>query len=210
MLFVQSPCYISTPRFGSYPDNGNFLITSSCEHPLAAFRWGDYMLSEDALMRNRFGVPEQDWVVPAEDEMGMDGNPGVVKLITQWGETQNSHWDYTGPAFRSNRVVLGQVFDKSKFSTVQPLYDAAVKYYDTLGPDEIIPPVSMNEEDSVEFSALYSEISSYVEESVARFVTGDRDIDAEWDSYLADLEAMGLERFLELFQTNYDRQYGGK
>lgn len=42
---------------------------------------------------------------------------------------------------------------------------------------------------------------------MAAFMTGTRDIEAEWDSYLAQLEALRLPEFLNVVQQAYDRMY---
>ncbi len=41
-------------------------------------------------------------------------------------------------------------------------------------------------------------------------MTGAKDIDAEWDNYLAALENAGLPKLLEVYQTAYDRSQGGE
>ena len=38
-----------------------------------------------------------------------------------------------------------------------------------------------------------------------RFITGDMDIETQWDSYLAELQNMGLETYLTTAQAAYDR-----
>ena len=42
---------------------------------------------------------------------------------------------------------------------------------------------------------------------MAKFVTGAKDIDGEWDAYLAELDKIGLETYLEVVQVAYDRMY---
>ena len=37
-----------------------------------------------------------------------------------------------------------------------------------------------------------------------QFITGVKDIDAEWDTYKSTLENVGLSRYLELLQVAYD------
>ena len=37
-----------------------------------------------------------------------------------------------------------------------------------------------------------------------QFITGAKDIDAEWDGYISALNNVGLERYLELLQKAYD------
>lgn len=48
-------------------------------------------------------------------------------------------------------------------------------------------------------------VQDYVRDSIIRFVTGDLNIEQDWDAYLNDLRMMGLEHFLEIAQTAYTR-----
>ena len=56
-----------------------------------------------------------------------------------------------------------------------------------------------------ERSTLVTDISSYVEQMITQFITGEADIDATWDTYVATLEQMQLDRWVEIDQTAYDR-----
>ena len=58
-----------------------------------------------------------------------------------------------------------------------------------------------------EISDLRVAIKEYVNQSTAKFITGAMDIDTEWDAYLNQLDKLGLERFLEMNQTVYDRMF---
>ena len=37
------------------------------------------------------------------------------------------------------------------------------------------------------------------------FLSGEKDIDKEWNSYIKELENIGYEDYLEVLQTAYDR-----
>ena len=51
----------------------------------------------------------------------------------------------------------------------------------------------------------YMDISIYVDEMKAKFITGVADLENEWDEYVNQCEAMGLSEVLEVFQAAYDR-----
>ena len=76
-------------------------------------------------------------------------------------------------------------------------------------PDEklVLPVLNMTEDENDEYQALRTEIMAYHNESWVKFITGDLDVAADWDEYVATLERMGLNRMLEIAQTVYDRQY---
>jgi putative aldouronate transport system substrate-binding protein len=41
------------------------------------------------------------------------------------------------------------------------------------------------------------------------FITGNKNLDRDWDSYVAEFRRLGLSQYLQIKQTAYDRQYGG-
>ena len=43
----------------------------------------------------------------------------------------------------------------------------------------------------------------------AEFVLGRQDIDTGWDTFVATVEALGVNRMAEIYQAAYDAQYGG-
>lgn len=47
-------------------------------------------------------------------------------------------------------------------------------------------------------------INTYVNETIARFSVGALDIENDWDDYLAELDAMGLERYIEVSREAYE------
>jgi putative aldouronate transport system substrate-binding protein len=40
---------------------------------------------------------------------------------------------------------------------------------------------------------------------MAKFIRGEADLDNDWDDYLGELEAIGLEEYLKIYQEAYDR-----
>ncbi len=39
------------------------------------------------------------------------------------------------------------------------------------------------------------------------FLTGNKDLDQDWDTYVRELENLNLKEYLNILQTAYDRQY---
>ena len=44
-----------------------------------------------------------------------------------------------------------------------------------------------------------------MEEQITKFITGYEDVEEQWDSYLAELENIGLSEALAVAQAAYDR-----
>lgn len=53
-------------------------------------------------------------------------------------------------------------------------------------------------------SDLQVEIESLFSTTLSRWITGQGDIDAEWDAYVQQMEALNLEEYLSLWQQAYD------
>ena len=62
----------------------------------------------------------------------------------------------------------------------------------------------MTAAESEEYNRTCSDIATAASEQGLRFVTGDRPL-SEFDSFLQDLESMGLSRLTEIKQAAYDR-----
>ena len=58
-----------------------------------------------------------------------------------------------------------------------------------------------------ELVLLEVQLENYIDSCRANFVTGDMSLDIGWDTYLAELENLGLSRYLELKQEAYDKVY---
>ena len=65
----------------------------------------------------------------------------------------------------------------------------------------------MDEETTIEWAELDTMLRDAVTEGIAEFVTGVRDIDRDWDRYVENLQRLGLDRFLEIYQREYERNY---
>ena len=72
----------------------------------------------------------------------------------------------------------------------------------------VYPSVKYTAEELGERSTLYTDVYNYLVTAKVQFITGETDIDAGWDAYLAELDKIGLERLLEIEQAAYDRYLG--
>lgn len=192
---------------------GYYVITNKCENPEVAFRWADYWYSEDATMMSWNGQEGVGWEKP-ESGNDLNGNPAKWKVL------QNPANDYSDPEqlitmtniFGNNNAELREslLVDESGdgIYALDPFLHNAAKVLEPYGkPDNTLPPLFFTEEEASEYATLNTQINDYVTEQFALFVLGERDVENDWDSYVKEYEALKLDRYLELVQTAYDRQY---
>jgi putative aldouronate transport system substrate-binding protein len=192
---------------------GSFMITSAATDPVLALKWGDAFYEWEVQTRRLYGTQGVDWDYAPEGTLGLNGEAACRISITPYGNIQNNHWYETGPEFLSAEFRLCEGYDASNSGAQleRILYDETAKNYAPYAAPSaiIVPPLSMSEENATESSELGVGIDSYVTEMFALFITGQADLDTEWETYLQTLDELGLPRYLEIRQNTFDSQYNG-
>jgi putative aldouronate transport system substrate-binding protein len=185
----------------------NFMITKDAKNPEAIFRWGDLMFSEEGYKRTRWGIPETDWKEPESDDHSLledIGIPASIVPILPWGSVQNSHWNYITAGIIPYGVTDGQVLSDDPLNA--DIWVAqAIPYYQGKEAQERADLLKYSLEEAEEIREMKNTIYTYVKESMARFAVGDLNIETDWDSYCAEFDAMGLDKYLEYSQNAYER-----
>ena len=73
------------------------------------------------------------------------------------------------------------------------------------GPDEVVSNLPMTADETQKASDIKASLDTYFYEITSQFLIGEKDIDNEWDNYLAELEKIGYKELLAAYQTAYDR-----
>ena len=195
---------------GNHPYNisqGQFAITNTCEYPEIAMQWADFFYGELGSIMGTYGFENEGWRWPEEGEIGINGKPGFFKLLIPFGSVQNNHWNTTCLRFYKDELRNGMVASDDPRDSDRLLYAATRDYYEGYQPNQVLPPLYLSEDEIRTYSDMQININTYVNECMARFITGDMSVDDDWDYYLADLEMMGLDEYIEITQAAYDRQY---
>ena len=51
---------------------------------------------------------------------------------------------------------------------------------------------------------IQAEVQTYVRQNMAAFITGQKDLDSDWDAYVAGLDALGVQEYVDTFQEAMD------
>jgi putative aldouronate transport system substrate-binding protein len=198
-----------------YPDipQKNFIITKDAKNPEIIFRWGDLMCSEEGYMRTRWGIPEIDWKIPGPDDRSLLDSVGIkAKMvpILPWGSVQNSHWSFVTAGILPLGVADGQVAPPDDPLYVERWTYASVPFYMGKEAKNRVDIMKFTLDEAEEINDIKNTINGYVNESLALFVVGEKNVDRDWASYCRELDNMGLARYLEISQSGYDRAIGKK
>ncbi len=79
------------------------------------------------------------------------------------------------------------------------------KYMPYVPPsNQIVPVLAFGVEESSEIAEIEAQLKDYVIQMIASFVIGETDLDKDWDSYIGELNNIGLKRYLDLYQDAYE------
>ncbi len=197
-----------TPLYPFITTLGTFVITNACENPELAFRWADGLYTYEDKMEWR-GEEGVDWKYADEGQVGLDGRPARYEILIPYTEPTNSWWSDKFTNYATVDYRNSQATDLEAWNQEKILFDESKAKYEPYAVDKVLPSLFLSLEAVEVVSELRPTIAEYVEESIARFITGDLDIndDNVWNRYLNELENMGLERYIELLQQGYGNQY---
>lgn len=195
-----------------------FLVTSNCENPEAAFRLGDLLSSEIMGISQRWGLQGVNWDYAANVDM-----TGLSATVAGWEPSvfafendawwklklQNNSWRQTGPYVRSYGIANGLVIDPTTLPQNTVNLNAACKAYQdaALHPKNVPAVLNFTSEEEERILDIETALLNYVKEFRANVFAGNIDLDAEWDNYLKELDKIGLDTWIEVYQTAYDRMY---
>lgn len=192
------------------------IITSACEYPEEAFKLIDFMFSEDASLRARKGEYGVDWGLAEEGEKTCDGREAKYKALSEYtgagNVEQNQHIDNNGVWAETNDQFMGlwttpENFDMRDSNYFEQFLFVQTKKYDGFEPEQTLPPIVFTDEENAEVADIEVDVKKYADEQRALFISGQKDIDAEWDAYVQQLENLGLSKMVELYDKAYKRQY---
>jgi len=67
------------------------------------------------------------------------------------------------------------------------------------------PVLTPTTDEALEQTQLYADIDKYVRTSIVQFITGELSLENDWDKFIETQKDLGVERYIELVQAQYQR-----
>ena len=188
------------------------FISSSCTNPEAAFRLLDYISTQ--TYRSSLGIEgvHYELLDAGTTELGLDGETKALYKRTN-ADTTNQSLGQLVALVRTPEFLAAEATNPNPYAEdVKPLngrqvvmYKASLEHQKVQQSlDSVMPDLYMSQADSSEMSLIKTNVMDTQKEYMVQFITGAKNIDSEWDSYLKALDNVGLARYLELLQKAYD------
>lgn len=174
-----------------------FGITKDCKNPELAMRWIDFVTGSDQ------GTDLLGWGVEGLTyTVDENGNKKLTELITNnpngWS-IESALQAYGGFC----KLLLNRKVDFYQNIVHEKTLNASKEYWPYYVDG--FPVVIASTEEADELAMIKADLDTYRAEMLAKFVTGQADIDKEWDNFNKTLDAMGQTRMDEIRQAQYDR-----
>lgn len=186
---------VSSPLSGT----SGFVITNENEHPAATVRWMDYFYSDEGSKLFFMGKEgetfeeNEDGEIDYVDEIknspeGLTLDQELIKHLT---------WPGGGyPGIVKEDYFKGAESSESEIEATEKVEADLI--------DEVWPGFTYTVEENNKLNSVGTDIEKYVGEMKDKFITGDASFD-EWDEYVETIEKMGLEDYMEIQETAYER-----
>ena len=216
--------------YSAYNAERYWFVTDAASDPAFAVYMGDYFYSREMSIAVRFGQDDVDWTDDPQTcsdwytehtallekyaDVGAkqlkEDYEWVVLSETIWSDNTNHFWHNQQPRYMDLDTFSyhwGQYRDPETFTYYygDTLVDTSLEYYSEAHPQYYLPLLTYTNEEQDKITETQV---AYPEEILAwtmKFITGEADIDGDWDAYKAALDAIGLQTYVECSQAAYER-----
>lgn len=185
--------------FGQSTIGSSIAISSDSKYKEIAMKWLDYLFTEEGSLLANYGIEGDTF------KYNEEGKPVYTEKITKNPEglaMAHAMAFYTMPpsmlpsSYDWTRELAGVSESSVEMMSVWNEQKVDYKY-----PAQ----ATMTSDENREYSTIFSNIQTYSSEVITQFITGVKDINTEWDEYVATINKLGIDRCIELRQIALDR-----
>ena len=179
-------------------------VSTNCQHIAEAVAYMNYAFTEQAFMAVNWGTEGVTYTME-------NGAPQFTDLMLN---NPNLPASFTPLAYISPGFPFLKSYDMTLASYDYPAqkscYDIFASKIDESLPKTAFPKdyITFTTEESEIIAQYQSDLETYVTECLAKFITGDMNVETDYDAFADRLEAMGAGEIKAIYQTAYERFVG--
>lgn len=193
------------------PEDAFYLLSADIENPEIAVALLDWCYSDEGAVVCNYGKEGVTF------EYDADGKPQLLPEFVQQYANEAAPSYSVQSALGSGQLgfaprYINTEFDLSLNAALGIEQDeVAAAYYELFRTDPayipgvINPPLSESENETV--TDIISRVNTYLASEYDKFIMGERPID-EWDAVVAELEAMDIQKVIDIYNEAYNRALG--
>ena len=189
-------------RVSRYPGVG-WGISSQCSDPVTAIKFMDFFFTEEGSNLINWGMEGETYTVEA------DGTKVFTDTVLSSELTPIGYLRSLGVQYRVGMCQDGEY----EYATMQPvgveaneLYNSHMEWFDDTLPPYLDGKLGLKYTADVEneYKNIMASVTPYVEEKFQSWILGVSDFETDYDDFIAELEARGIQRAIEINQAAYE------
>lgn len=173
-------------------------ITSSCADPVLATQVLDYFYSEEGGNLISWGIEGESYTV----ENGKKTFTDKIMNSPDGRSASEAILDYALPVYGFVNAMDND--DYIQMNITLPEQGEARTLWQSLDSGANLPKLVVAQEDADEYRMILNEVKTYVQEMYIKFITGQANLDSDWDTYMNTLNGMDLPYATECMQKAYN------
>lgn len=193
-------------RVSRYPGVG-WGISSQCKDPVTVIKFMDYFFTEEGSDLMNWGIEGDTFTRDA------DGSKHFTDTVLQSELTPIGYLRSIGAEYRIGMCQDGDyeyATMKEDGIEANKLYNGHDEWFDDSLPPYLDGKMALKytSDDETEYKNIMASIKPYVDEKFQSWILGVNDFDSEYDIFIKELKARGIDRALEINQKAYDTFLG--
>lgn len=173
-------------------------ITSSCADPVLATQVLDYFYSEEGGNLISWGIEGESYTV----ENGKKTFTDKIMNSPDGRSASEAILDYALPVYGFVNAMDNDAYIQMNITL--PEQGEARTLWQSLDSGANLPKLVVAQEDANEYRMILNEVKTYVQEMYIKFITGQANLDSDWDTYMNTLNGMDLPYATECMQKAYN------
>ena len=214
---IAGPDGICYSPYKEYVGLQSMFIFEGSEKVDLAIKLADEFYDTTTSFITRYGEEEVNWTRDPEKLKGLTNAyvyAGLYDAITfattsekTWTVNTDKHWHAITPYYFSLETTStsGEVDVEYIPGSRTNLNAENQEWYVPMHPEYVLQQLTYTYDEIDKMMDSNNAIPSYVNQTMAEFITGTRSIENGWDTYLKELEGMGLKTWLECAQAAHER-----
>lgn len=193
-------------RVSRYPGVG-WGISSQCKDPVTVIKFMDYFFTEEGSDLMNWGIEGDTFT------RDVDGSKHFTDTVLQSELTPIGYLRSIGAQYRIGMCQDGDyeyATMKEDGIEANKLYNGHDEWFDDSLPPYLDGKMALKytSDDETEYKNIMASIKPYVDEKFQSWILGVNDFDSEYDTFIKELKARGIDRALEINQKAYDTFLG--
>jgi putative aldouronate transport system substrate-binding protein len=178
--------------------SGNFISTN-CKDVELAMAWCNYWYTEEGTLLANYGIQGETW------DYNENGEPQFTDLVVgnpdlAFDIAISVYCEFNGGGYYVLNAKTDSNYNEVQLGARENWMENSDTAYNYPGY------ASLNAEESQIYAGCIGDVTTYIEEMVLKFITGNTDLNEQtFADYKETLKSFGVEDCIEVYQAAYDR-----